>query len=219
MHHVLSLQSSIRGSESHSRQISARLIAQLQSQQPIRHLERDLALAPLPHFSIDTYRGFHGEQDPAASAAAALSDQLIDELLGIDTLIIAAPVYNFSFPTTLKAWFDHIARSGRTFSYREAFTSPLADLQVYVVLTYGGGNVDHIESQLRQQFAMLGVSKIEVIHGAMLDRSDNQQARQQLEQQLQQLSLAPQSAMSLAASQAAAPVAAQAPVATPMEQH
>ena len=39
------------------------------------------------------------------------------ELLAADVVVIAAPLYNFGIPSTLKAYFDHIARAGVTFRY------------------------------------------------------------------------------------------------------
>jgi hypothetical protein len=37
-----------------------------------------------------------------------------------DAIMLAVPMYNFSIPSTLKAWIDHVARAGRTFRYAAA---------------------------------------------------------------------------------------------------
>ena len=58
-----------------------------------------------------------GSTEPDAVAALAESDVLVDELLAADTLVIAAPMYNFGVPAALKAWIDQICRAGRTFNY------------------------------------------------------------------------------------------------------
>ena len=47
----------------------------------------------------------------------AASDRLIAELKHADTIVLALPMYNFGIPSTLKAYFDHIARAGVTFRY------------------------------------------------------------------------------------------------------
>ena len=62
-------------------------------------------------------------------AILAESDELIDELTAADIVVIAAPMINFSVSSTLKAWFDYIARAGRTFSYSEKGPQGLMDGQ------------------------------------------------------------------------------------------
>lgn len=74
---------------------------------------RDLARAGVPHMREETLAGF---RDPERrSEGLAVSDELIEELLGADQVLIASPLYNFGPPSALKAWVDHVARSGRTF--------------------------------------------------------------------------------------------------------
>src|ERR1700688_2479152 len=51
------------------------------------------------------------------SAMATSADALIEEVEAADTVVIAAPMYNFTISSPLKAWIDHIARAGRTFRY------------------------------------------------------------------------------------------------------
>jgi FMN-dependent NADH-azoreductase len=54
----------------------------------------------------------------------ALSDTLIAEVEAADTIVLAVPMYNFSIPSTLKAWIDHVARAGRTFRYDRGTRRP-----------------------------------------------------------------------------------------------
>jgi multimeric flavodoxin WrbA len=49
--------------------------------------------------------------------AIRFSDELVDELLASDIIVIGAPMYNYSIPSTLKAYIDQIVRVGRTFTY------------------------------------------------------------------------------------------------------
>lgn len=56
-----------------------------------------------------------------------------------DTIVIAAPFYDFSFPSALKAWFEAIANVGLTFYYDE-FEQPQTMCRakrVYYVTTAG----------------------------------------------------------------------------------
>lgn len=46
-----------------------------------------------------------------------LSDKLVDEVRDADLIVLGAPMYNYGMPATLKAWIDHVARIGRTFSF------------------------------------------------------------------------------------------------------
>ena len=50
------------------------------------------------------------DRSDAQRRTLAFSDELVEELKAADILVIAAPIYNFSIPATLKAWIDMIAR-------------------------------------------------------------------------------------------------------------
>lgn len=78
---------------------------------------RDLAVDPVPHLSADAHTA--GFADPAThtpeqAAAFAAREELIDELERVDAIVIGAPMYNFTIPSTLKAWLDNVALFGRT---------------------------------------------------------------------------------------------------------
>ncbi|MDR7159149.1 NAD(P)H-dependent oxidoreductase [Arthrobacter sp. BE255] len=99
---------------------------------------RDLAAEPLPH--IDTaahYAWFtsEGEQSPEQQAAYALRIQLIEELEEADAIVIGAPMYNYSVPSTVKAWIDHVSAAARTIlaEHRTAAGKPIT-----VVTSRGG---------------------------------------------------------------------------------
>jgi FMN-dependent NADH-azoreductase len=83
-------------------------------------VDRDVGHLPVP--PID-HRFIHAAFTPPEKREAwmterlALSDQLIDEVIDADILVMGAPMYNYGIPSTLKAWIDHVARIGRTFSF------------------------------------------------------------------------------------------------------
>ena len=63
----------------------------------------------------------------------------MDELLAADVIVIAAPMINFTIPSTLKTWIDYVARAGRTFSYSEKGPQGLVTgKQVILVAARGG---------------------------------------------------------------------------------
>ncbi|MBC2669677.1 FMN-dependent NADH-azoreductase [Novosphingobium piscinae] len=82
-------------------------------------VERDLDADPVPHVTSASLAGI-GRAAPEGAefaAARALQDQLIGEVFAADLLLIGLPLYNFGMPSTLKAWFDYVARAGTTFHY------------------------------------------------------------------------------------------------------
>lgn len=75
----------------------------------------------------------------AERQAAALADTLIEEVEAADVIVLAAPMYNFSIPSTLKAWIDHITRAGRTFRYGAAGPEGLLKGRKVFIITGSGG--------------------------------------------------------------------------------
>src|SRR5438045_767854 len=99
---ILKIDSSITGEASISRQLTAAVTQQLLGQRPdARLVERDLVASPLSHLTL----GGSGDQD------------VLEEFLAADTIVIGAPMYNFTVPSQLKAWIDRILVAGTTFRY------------------------------------------------------------------------------------------------------
>jgi FMN-dependent NADH-azoreductase len=81
------------------------------------HLQRDLGREPVPHLDAQRFGAFLAKEearDPEQRAVVAYSDRLIDELRRADVIVLGLPIYNFGVPSTLKAYFDHVARAGET---------------------------------------------------------------------------------------------------------
>ncbi|GAB2777922.1 FMN-dependent NADH-azoreductase [Streptomyces daliensis] len=99
---------------------------------------RDLAANPLPHLDAVTASVLapSPEHTPEQAAAFALRDELARELEQADAILIGAPMYNFTIPSTLKAWLDHVIMMGRT----AGGESPsAAGTPTTVVTSRGGG--------------------------------------------------------------------------------
>ena len=144
---ILKLNSSISGESSVSRILTQSIVDQLARANPkAAIIERDLVAAPLAHL---TERG----QDA----------DVLDEFLDADTVVIGAPMYNFSVPSQLKAWIDRIAVAGKTFQYGANGPEGLAgDKRVIVAVSRGGfyeaGNsFEHVEAYLKPFFNFIGV--------------------------------------------------------------
>ena len=108
------------------------------------------------------------ERSPQQVAAVAFADTLVAELLAADTLIITLPMYNFSIPSMLKAWVDHIARAGVTFQYTD--TGPVGLLEgkkVYLVSALGGkhaaGGTDFMRPYMQLLMNFIGISDVHFV--------------------------------------------------------
>ena len=173
MSNVLIIESSARQQGSFSRQLTRQFISQWQAVRPGDQVTvRDLALNPVPHLDANLLGGWmKPEAQRSADEQASLkrSDELTDEVLGADVLVLAAPMYNFAIPSTLKAWLDHVLRAGVTFKYTETGPQGLLTGNKAYVLTargglYAGSTSDHQEPYLRQVMAFVGIHDVTFIH-------------------------------------------------------
>jgi FMN-dependent NADH-azoreductase len=175
MTQVLLVLSSPRGAQSQSSQIAHQLVDEIKSRDPgARLVVRDLVRNPLPHVGVDFVEaiGLAPEQrSPVQQRAIAVSDELVDEVLGADVLVLAAPMHNFSLPSGLKAWIDHIARAGRTFKYTETGPRGLLTGKKAVVVVARGGvysdgpmkAFDFQEAYLRTVLGFLGITDVQFV--------------------------------------------------------
>ncbi|AZD08394.1 FMN-dependent NADH-azoreductase [Pseudomonas chlororaphis] len=174
---LLHIDSSILGDNSASRQLSESVVkAWKNADASVEVTYRDLAADAISHFSAATLvaAGTPAEVRNAAQRhEAELSASTLAEFQAADAVVIAAPMYNFTIPTQLKAWIDRIAVAGQTFRYTEAGPEGLcAGKKVVVVSTAGGlhagqaTGVAH-EDYLKVLFGFLGITDIEFVraHG------------------------------------------------------
>jgi FMN-dependent NADH-azoreductase len=173
MSNILFVTSSARRVGSYSNQVASALVERLEgASRGAVVTVRDLAKEPLPHVDdefVAAIRGPDGPQTDVQREIARRSDALVDELLAADTVVIAAPMINFTIPTTLKSWIDYVARAGRTFSYGESGPKGLVSgKQVFLVVARGGVYSDKAQYDfqlpyLRHVLAFLGMTDVEVI--------------------------------------------------------
>ncbi|MBB5369593.1 MULTISPECIES: FMN-dependent NADH-azoreductase [unclassified Janthinobacterium] len=182
MSKVLYINSSARNNSSLSRQLSGEFVAKLAAQGNTV-VERDLAAQPVPHLTEEVIGAFFTPPDQRGAEAAfavKLSDTLVDELLAADVLVLAAPMYNFSVPSTLKAWIDHVARVGRTFQYTATGPVGLATGKKAYIFTSSGGiysegpaaAYDYLSTYLRTALGFIGITDISFIQTEGVSRGD-----------------------------------------------
>ncbi len=176
MKKLLAISSSPGRSHSYSRNLVHAFVDNFsQKMTETKVVTRDLAEQPIPHLDEATIGAFYTPTDQLSNEQKkilALSDDLIDELESSDVIVIGAPMHNFSIPSGLKSYIDHVARVGRTFQYTE--NGPQGLLQgkkVYILTTRGGdysqmpmAALDHQEPYLRTVLGFLGLDDIEFIH-------------------------------------------------------
>jgi FMN-dependent NADH-azoreductase len=170
---ILHVTSSTRGSASYSNRVASEVIAELQTRNPGSSVvTRNVAADPLPHIDeefVTATRGPQGPQNDHQRALLARSDALVDELFAADVIVIAAPMINFTIPTSLKAWIDYVARAGRTFRYSEKGPEGLVKgKQVIIVGARGGvyaeGNtMDFQIPYLKSVLGFLGMTDVVVL--------------------------------------------------------
>ncbi|MGC2716221.1 MAG: FMN-dependent NADH-azoreductase [Pseudolabrys sp.] len=170
---ILVLNSSVSSHTSVSRILVEEAVSSLLEAEPgATVVHRDLGAAPIPHLTTTNLAGVRGVPTTDAELAArALSDQLIAELRTADTIVIGAPMYNFSIPTGLRAWFDYVLRAGETFSYSEAGPRGLLGGKRVIVIESRGGlysegpaqAIDFQEPYLRHLLGFMGLADVAFI--------------------------------------------------------
>jgi FMN-dependent NADH-azoreductase len=183
MSNVLVLKSSILGDYSQSNGLIDHLISSW-GESVSSVIERDLVATPIPVLDGEIAGGLRGGDTLTArqEEALALSDMLINELHNSDTIVIAAPMYNFSVPTQLKNWFDIIARAGVTFSYTEnGPVGLITGKKVIVVTTRGGmhkdGPTDTMVPYLKTILGFIGLTDVEFVYGEALAMGEEMAAK------------------------------------------
>lgn len=171
---LLQIDSSILGENSVSRQLTAAIVARLRAANlDAEVIRRDLAAQPIEHLTLATF--------PAANPDKR--DDL-HEFQAADVVVIGAPMYNFSIPSTLKAWIDRVIVAGETFAYDENGPKGLAaGKRVIVAISsgnrYGPGDLgdgpDHVQSYLSAVLGFIGV-KPEFVIADGISLPDNRAA-------------------------------------------
>jgi FMN-dependent NADH-azoreductase len=172
MRHLLHLDSSLRTEGSRSRKLSAYYAEVWRSAHPDGTVSyRDLDADPVPHLNIEAFTANFldaSDRTPAQVAARALTETLTGELLAADDIVIGVPLYNFSVPSTLKAWIDRIVVLGLTIGDTGGL---LGGRSVTVTTARGGGygpgtpreGWDHREPWLRHALAGVGLTDLTFI--------------------------------------------------------
>ncbi|MFZ6040106.1 FMN-dependent NADH-azoreductase [Vibrio natriegens] len=194
MSRVLALKSSILGDNSQSNKLVEEFIKNVAQD---KLTVRDLAANPLPvlDLTVATALRSTGDLSQEQQQVVELSDSLIEEVKAADTLVIAAPMYNFTIPTQLKNWIDLIARAGVTFKYTEDGVQGLFENKKAIVVTTRGGihkdaPTDNITPYLRTVLGFVGIADVEFVYAEALNMGEDAAAKGITEAQSQLATLA-----------------------------
>jgi FMN-dependent NADH-azoreductase len=197
MKKLLQLNTSLFSANGQSSRLAERFVAAWRARHPGAEVAvRDLAGEPVPHLDAERFLAFIAkpeERSPRQQAIAAFSDALIEELKAADVVVIGLPMYNFGVPSTLKAYFDHIARAGITFRYTaNGPEGLLSGKKAYVFAArggrYAGTPLDSQTGYVRDFLAFLGITDVEFVYAEGLNMGESSKesaladARQRLEE-------------------------------------
>lgn len=168
---LLQINASLAGANGQSSRLAQRFVAEWQAKHPEgRVITRDLASEPVPHLTAERFQAFLSQPDARTEeqrAVSEYSDALIEEIKNADTIVFAVPMYNFSVPSTLRAYFDHIARAGVTFSYTaNGPEGLLKGKKAYVFITRGGFYANAVDTQtpyLKQFLGFIGITDVNFV--------------------------------------------------------
>src|ERR1700743_3352420 len=172
-YNILHIDSSPLGDNSVSRKFTAKVLDGLKAKHPDAKVTvRDFGQNPLPHLNGTVISAFFTPPDKHTdiqAEAIKLSDQMVAELVAADTIVIGVPMWNFSIPSSLKAWIDHVVRAGKTFKYGangpEGLLAP--GKKAILVLSSGGiystgpmAALEHQASYMKSALTFLGLRDV-----------------------------------------------------------
>lgn len=182
MAHLLHIDSSPRGERSHSRRLTREFVEFWKQTHPADLVTyRDVGRHPVPHVDEPWIAAAYAppeQRTPQLQEAIHISDRLIDEFLAADVYVIGVPMYNFSVPSTFKAYIDQIVRVGRTFAFEPGDAAnpykPLVlNKQMFIITARGDAGfepgernekLNYQDPYLRAVFGFIGITDITFVH-------------------------------------------------------
>lgn len=187
---LLRIDASLRRKGSHSRALADFFEKNWKKTNPKgKVIYRDVTQQRIPHLENNTVEAFHMDKENWTTEhkqAIALSNALIAELKSVDEVLISSPLYNLNIPSRLKAYFDHITRSGHSFTvHKDGSYKGILDIEsVYIITTkgetYKGTSMEHLDFQepyLKTICEFLGMKVKKIIslegtaHSELLDKN------------------------------------------------
>jgi len=181
---LLRIDSSLRLKNSYSRNAGDNFVRAWKEHNPGGGIRiREVGTSHIPHLEQDVLEKFYTAGD--TSDHLKLSDQLIAELFGCDEILITLPMYNFGIPSSLKAYFDLVLRTGKTFRYDDdKAIGLLQNKKTYILSAMGEFKSDMpnlVEMHLQQILNFIGIR--EIYYYSLDGTDDKESVKQQLNHQ------------------------------------
>jgi FMN-dependent NADH-azoreductase len=195
MARLLQINSSLFGDNGNSSQLTHEFVQGWKRQHPDGEVTiHDFAKEDVPHLDATRVQALFSPAESRTAEQQAVvdySDNLIAEIQAADVIVLGVPLYNFGVPSTLKAYFDHLARAGVTFKYTETGPIGLLDNKpVYIIATRGGvhkGQPSDTQSQFLTNFlGFLGLTDVHFIYAEGLNMGQKDQAFVQAKTEIEQ---------------------------------
>jgi FMN-dependent NADH-azoreductase len=178
MPNLLHLDASIRPTGSVSRDLSSCFAAEWRSAHPDGgYIYRDLVTSPVPHLTHRVREALlnpDGEHPQLTDEERSLNAEVLAEVHWATTILIGLPMYNYSVPSSVKAWLDRVILP----AYLVEFVGDAAPLKGKAVVavtargaSYAAGtpreDCDFQEPYLRALFAAVGIDDVSFVHAEM----------------------------------------------------
>ena len=178
MKNVLVLNGSPRGDRSHSRRLVQLFLQRWSEEHPSDTIQyREVGKGNLPHVSEEWIAAAFTSPEkrtPKMQQDLALSDQLVDELHWADVIVMGVPMYNWSVPSSFKAYMDQVMRIGRTWKFESGqpdgvYVGLLRQKKLYLISVRGdygyepGGHNAHMNFQsnyVKMVFGIMGITDV-----------------------------------------------------------
>lgn len=197
---LLHVDASAKGERSNSRALGRYFIEQLQEQGldlQIDYLDlaREAPAAVTEAFAIATYTA-PAARTPQMRETLAASDVLCQRLLQADACLFAMPMYNWSMPSTFKAFIDAITRTELTYLNTPDGIVGQVNRQKVLFLTSRGADLrqgtpmawmDALTPALRAAFAFIGVQDPRFVDAQPLQFANPEARSEALERARQEL--------------------------------
>ncbi|MDY0884626.1 FMN-dependent NADH-azoreductase [Dongia soli] len=140
MKNILHVSCSPRGETAESSKLAQKIIGFLRQKEPTAIVvNRVIGDGTLSHIDKDYAISQGSSADVSQEGSMAQSEELIRELEAADVVVIGTPMHNFTVPSVLKAWIDHVVRARRTFNTtRAGKVGTLRDRPVFIAIASGG---------------------------------------------------------------------------------
>ncbi len=181
-----------RGERSKSKMLGGYLFSKMTWEKETLDLN-DVEVPFLTNWVIAYDYGFASMEDLSAEdqKIAKIQNKFTAQILEADEIVISVPLWNFSVPAVLKAYFDLILKMGDTVTMEDGNFVGLATnvKKAYIIATKWGfykwhpwESIDMMESLIRQDLNFIGITNIEVITLEWANRLDEETLNSKVEE-------------------------------------